>query len=193
MACCLMAPSHLLNKGWLIISEVLWHSSDGNFTGNTQDIYLWLELKIINLRLQPHFPGDNEFMRKSFPSCLLSGSPWYESEVERRSEVQWLQRPGAASCNLRAAVKLQAAILAKPPSYNFVEAIQLDTFRGFQEDRTTAKVVPTRKSGHGYQSCAKVVPTRKSGHGYQSHGRRNLGSVSISHKTSCEVSKPWDW
>ena len=28
MACCLMAPSHYLNQCWLIISKVLWHSSE---------------------------------------------------------------------------------------------------------------------------------------------------------------------
>ena len=28
MACCLMAPSHYLNQYWLIISKVLWHSSE---------------------------------------------------------------------------------------------------------------------------------------------------------------------
>ena len=43
MACCLMAPSHYmyLNQCWLIINEVFWHSPKGNFTRNTQDIYLW--------------------------------------------------------------------------------------------------------------------------------------------------------
>ena len=35
MACCLTAPSHYLNQCWLIISGVLWHSSDNNFTGAT--------------------------------------------------------------------------------------------------------------------------------------------------------------
>ena len=35
MACCLTAPSHYLNQCWLIISEVQWHSSEGNFTGDT--------------------------------------------------------------------------------------------------------------------------------------------------------------
>ena len=29
MACCLMAPSRYLNQCWLIISKVLWHSSEG--------------------------------------------------------------------------------------------------------------------------------------------------------------------
>ena len=32
MACCLTAPSHYLNQCWLMISEVLWHSPDRNFT-----------------------------------------------------------------------------------------------------------------------------------------------------------------
>ena len=46
MACCLTAPSHYLNQCWLLISEVLWHSPDSNFTENTSDIYLWNEFEI---------------------------------------------------------------------------------------------------------------------------------------------------
>ena len=38
MACCLTAPSHYLNQCWLTIRVVLWHSSEGNFSGNAQDI-----------------------------------------------------------------------------------------------------------------------------------------------------------
>ena len=45
MACCLTAPSHYLNQCWLIISEVLWHSFQGNFTGNAQDTNPWCELE----------------------------------------------------------------------------------------------------------------------------------------------------
>ena len=56
MACCLTAPSHYLNQCWLIISEVLWHSPEGNFTWNAQDIYPW------PLRLHPHLPGTNELI-----------------------------------------------------------------------------------------------------------------------------------
>ena len=37
-ACYLTSPSHYLNQCWLIISEVLWHSPEGNFTGNTWKI-----------------------------------------------------------------------------------------------------------------------------------------------------------
>ena len=41
MACCLMAPGHYLNKCWIIIREVLWHSTERIFTVKAQDIYLW--------------------------------------------------------------------------------------------------------------------------------------------------------
>ena len=40
MACCLKPLSHCLNQCWLIISEILWHSHKGNFTGN-EDINSW--------------------------------------------------------------------------------------------------------------------------------------------------------
>ena len=35
MACCLTAPNHYLNQCWLIISKVLWLSSEGNFIRDT--------------------------------------------------------------------------------------------------------------------------------------------------------------
>ena len=47
MARCLTAPSLDLNQCWIIISEVLWHSSEGNFSGNFSDIYLDISLKNI--------------------------------------------------------------------------------------------------------------------------------------------------
>ena len=42
MACCLTAPSHYLNQCWVIISEALWHSPEGNFKGNPQEILEWV-------------------------------------------------------------------------------------------------------------------------------------------------------
>ena len=56
MACCLMAPSHYLNQCWVIISEALWHSSAGNFTGNTQVIYPWNEFENYQFKITatPH-------------------------------------------------------------------------------------------------------------------------------------------
>ena len=47
MAWCLTAPSHHLNQCWLIISEVLWHSRDSNFTKNNSDIYCWNEFNLL--------------------------------------------------------------------------------------------------------------------------------------------------
>ena len=38
MACCLMAPSHYLNQCWQIISEVQWHSYQGDFTSDASTI-----------------------------------------------------------------------------------------------------------------------------------------------------------
>ena len=32
MACCLTTPNHYLNRCWLLISEVLWHLPETNFT-----------------------------------------------------------------------------------------------------------------------------------------------------------------
>ena len=37
MACCLTAPSHYLNQCWLIISKVLWHSSEGIIMRRCED------------------------------------------------------------------------------------------------------------------------------------------------------------
>ena len=38
MASCFMAPSHYLNQCWLIISDVQWHSYEGNFTRDASNI-----------------------------------------------------------------------------------------------------------------------------------------------------------
>ena len=37
MACCLTAQSHYLNQCWLIISKVLWHSSEGIIMRRSED------------------------------------------------------------------------------------------------------------------------------------------------------------
>ena len=61
-AWCLTAPSHYLNQWWLLISEVVWHPSEGNFTASTQDAILKNELEKYTLRLLPNPPGSNELM-----------------------------------------------------------------------------------------------------------------------------------
>ena len=56
MACCLTAPSHYLNQCWPMISEVLWHSPDSNFTENTEDIYRRNEFEIYLFDTVVKFP-----------------------------------------------------------------------------------------------------------------------------------------
>ena len=63
MACCLTAPSHYLNQCWFLMSEVLWHSCEGNFVVNTRSTDKWNEFKkkIVFPELPEHRPGVNEF------------------------------------------------------------------------------------------------------------------------------------
>ena len=48
VACCLTAPSHWLNSYGLIISEVCWHSPEGNLTGYAQVSIPDLSFEIVN-------------------------------------------------------------------------------------------------------------------------------------------------
>ena len=50
MAYWLTAPSHHLNIYWLIISDVAWHSPEGNFTGKALYILPWCEF--LKLQIQ---------------------------------------------------------------------------------------------------------------------------------------------
>ena len=43
MACCLMAPNHTLYQCWFLLSEVLRHSPERNYTASAQDIILYDE------------------------------------------------------------------------------------------------------------------------------------------------------
>ena len=55
MACCLMAPSHYLDQYWLI-NKVLWHSPEGDFTGNAQDSYSWCGFENKRLKNTARYP-----------------------------------------------------------------------------------------------------------------------------------------
>ena len=50
---CLMAPSHYLNQCWLIIKDVMWHSSESIFR-SAFELNLNICLENILLKLQPH-------------------------------------------------------------------------------------------------------------------------------------------
>ena len=69
MACCPMASSHYLNQCCLTITRVLWHSLEGNFTGNAQDNHPWYEFEdwklTVKLGLQPYQPRVNDSVIKT--------------------------------------------------------------------------------------------------------------------------------
>ena len=52
MVCCLMAPNHYLNQIWLVISKVLWHSSESNLTMCAQANILYLSPWMLVLSLK---------------------------------------------------------------------------------------------------------------------------------------------
>ena len=69
MACCLTAPSHYLNQCGLIISEVVWHSPEGNFTENAEDIYPSNEFETYKFNITATYSRDQ------WVTSFL-GQPW---------------------------------------------------------------------------------------------------------------------
>ena len=55
-ACCLRATNHYLNQYWLLISEVLWHSPESNFTASTQATVLYHEIENYTSRIAATSP-----------------------------------------------------------------------------------------------------------------------------------------
>ena len=70
MACCLSAPSHYLNQCWLIIVEVLWHSPEGNFTGNAHNIHPWYVFENDWFWITAASPSDQWVNAKTSPRCF---------------------------------------------------------------------------------------------------------------------------
>ena len=61
MVCCLTAPSHCMNQCWRLISEVLWHSPENNFTSCTKVAILKMSWKL--LKLLANLQGSSELKR----------------------------------------------------------------------------------------------------------------------------------
>ena len=51
MACCLTAPSHYLNQCWLIISKVLWHSSEDIIIRKFEDTNQYSKIEDYNFKI----------------------------------------------------------------------------------------------------------------------------------------------
>ena len=60
IAYCLTTPSHYLNQCGLIILKVHWHSSEGNFTRDTQQSIAEISLKITYLKFHVNLRGAKE-------------------------------------------------------------------------------------------------------------------------------------
>ena len=88
MACCLTAPSHYLNQGWLIISKFQRHSSEGNFKINTSAINHWNYLENYLSKISFKSP------RGQWVKAIAS---WGESTVNR----QWIPLTKGQCCGKR--------------------------------------------------------------------------------------------
>ena len=56
MSSCVRALSHYMNQCWLFFKDGLWHSPEGNFIGNAQDIYPWHEFENKWFKITSTFP-----------------------------------------------------------------------------------------------------------------------------------------
>ena len=72
----------LLNQCWLIIGEVLWHSPEGNFTWNAQDIYPWRELENYWFKITSASPRDQWVKRFHWRWLLCPKGP-----IDRKSAL----------------------------------------------------------------------------------------------------------
>ena len=71
MACCLTASSHYLNHSWLIISKVLWHSSEGIIMRRSKIPISKTRLKITFLEYHSDLPGANELTLMAIATIIL--------------------------------------------------------------------------------------------------------------------------
>ena len=83
MVCCLMAPSQYLNQCWLIITNIHWCSSEGNFAWDITVIYIshenLLEIYFSKILLKSH---RGQWVNSSPPSAAYMRQ-WTESSLVR--------------------------------------------------------------------------------------------------------------
>ena len=103
MACCLTAPSHYLNQCWLIISMVLWHSSediiirrfeDTNQQSKTEDYIFKITLR--SPRGQWVNIQNNYFKKINWQCCLQSIRHFVQTSIYQVTEA-WMMRPPCIS------------------------------------------------------------------------------------------------
>ena len=79
MACCLMAPSHYLNQCWLIISKVLWHSSEDIIIRSPRGQWVDILIRLVlttwkHIHTCPHFNIKAVFPGMGIPIVKISWS-----------------------------------------------------------------------------------------------------------------------
>ena len=95
MACCLLAPGHYQNLCWLIISKVLWHSSEGNSQEITQPPFTKHSLKMTFLKLNWNPPGANELTHwgrdkmDAISQTTYSSAFYWTKMYELRLKIHW--------------------------------------------------------------------------------------------------------
>ena len=89
IACCLPTPSHYLNQCWLIISGVLWHLPESNFTASGQATILYNEFKnyTSEIRITTTSPRDQWGKVSSYLISITTESFWFGHMLV----MPWLQ------------------------------------------------------------------------------------------------------
>ena len=86
---CLMAPSHYLNQCWLIISKVLWWSSEIIILIRSEDTnqWNWLRLKITISKSCQDLPRNNELILEAI--LILKDSCQMHIFCRIKIAIQW--------------------------------------------------------------------------------------------------------
>ena len=96
MACCLAAPSYYLNQCWLIISKVLWHSSEGIIIRRSEDTNQYIKIENYIFRIifiSSRGQGVNE---RKFNNTHLSASCMFGKVVEIRQAANLITTQSSA-------------------------------------------------------------------------------------------------
>ena len=141
MACYIMAPNHYMNQCWIIISEVLWYSPEGNFTGNAQDIYYLSFMWVWNWSIQGYrliswdkwvnslWPSNAMWRHRSgstlaqVMACCLTAPSHYLNQC-------WLVINGFCGIHMRTFAQGNSHIILKDDFENYIFEITATSLRG---------------------------------------------------------------
>ena len=99
MAWRLTSTSHYLSQCWLLIGEILWHSSHGNCSSSAQPTILFDAFENCTFKNYSHSPGANELILSSPTQTWL----WCQGTFVFRHHAalpRYLYLPGASLLDL---------------------------------------------------------------------------------------------